>query len=309
MKSTTVFAAILLQWSSCGAFVCQHTCSSRQSSHNVILKVYTPEQEADEKAREEVSTSDEVLQSLVEKLDQSKPQKVDNKAMAFLRKMGKVGGAANKDFSTAVGSDEGSGMAAPKNTASNASIRKATEAYKECTETGLVDDMSETFPRSCTGREWRGVADRIRGGTSEGFLQRQEVEGRNANVLKGHVSLNSAGTGFLQMVVDLPMDPSKPSVDASDFDGLELDILSKEGLQFNVHMRTAGALDQASFRHTEELEVLFSWQTVRIPFSSFVSEDGKTVDYSKLKRIGIVVLDQETDVELAVSGVRFYSVI
>ena len=31
----------------------------------------------------------------------------DNKAMAFLRKIGKVGGAANQDFTNAVGVDEG----------------------------------------------------------------------------------------------------------------------------------------------------------------------------------------------------------
>ena len=31
----------------------------------------------------------------------------DNKAMAFLRKIGKVGGAANQDFTNAMGVDEG----------------------------------------------------------------------------------------------------------------------------------------------------------------------------------------------------------
>ena len=34
-------------------------------------------------------------------------RKADNKAMAFLKKIGKVGGAANKDFRYAIGIDEG----------------------------------------------------------------------------------------------------------------------------------------------------------------------------------------------------------
>lgn len=33
----------------------------------------------------------------------------DNKAMSFLKKIGKIGGAANKDFALAVGIDEGGG--------------------------------------------------------------------------------------------------------------------------------------------------------------------------------------------------------
>lgn len=33
----------------------------------------------------------------------------ENKAMSFLKKIGKVGGAANKDFALAVGIDEGGG--------------------------------------------------------------------------------------------------------------------------------------------------------------------------------------------------------
>jgi len=36
-----------------------------------------------------------------------KTKKTDNKAMAFLRKIGRVGGSANRDFTHAIGIDEG----------------------------------------------------------------------------------------------------------------------------------------------------------------------------------------------------------
>ena len=322
----SIILIVSLQVPSCLGFN-QASCRNSISSASKITPrltsfphcVYTPEQEADN-SQDNLTASDEVLDSLTKKLDKSSssasttPAKKDNKAMAFLKKMGKVGGAANKDFSTAIGSDEGSGMAAPKNSESIAnSIDKSKQAFRECTDSGIIDDMSEAFPTTSSGTEWRGVSDRIRGGTSEGFIKREEVEGRMANVLKGHVSLQDNGSGFIQMVTDLPLDPSKNAVDATEYDGIELDVLSREGMTFNVHLRTPGSLQQASYRHTEALEVLYFWQTVRIPFSSFVgdSQDGqsKSVDYSKLKRIGIVVLDQETDVELAVGGVRFYSVL
>ena len=48
----------------------------------------------------------------------SKKQK-DNKAMAFLRKIGKVGGAANKDFRFAIGIDEGTAGKTPASGGTN----------------------------------------------------------------------------------------------------------------------------------------------------------------------------------------------
>ncbi len=40
------------------------------------------------------------------KTDEGEKKKGDNKAMAFLRKVGRVGGAANMDFANAMGLDE-----------------------------------------------------------------------------------------------------------------------------------------------------------------------------------------------------------
>lgn len=46
----------------------------------------------------------------------------ENKAMLFLKKIGKVGGAANKDFALAVGIDEGGGKSS-----ANQSVRKLND--------------------------------------------------------------------------------------------------------------------------------------------------------------------------------------
>jgi hypothetical protein len=51
-------------------------------------------------------------------------KKIDNKAMAFLKKIGKVGGEANKDFRYAIGIDEGVGKTQGSN--------KVREDIREC---------------------------------------------------------------------------------------------------------------------------------------------------------------------------------
>ena len=107
------------------------------------------------------------------------------------------------------------------------------------------------------------------GGQSDGFIKRETIAGKRANILTGHVSLANNG-GFIQMVTDLPLDPMKPSVDASDYDGIELTVLLRqEPLQFNIHLRTPGTLQQASYRHTVTLDTSDEWETIRIPFSNY----------------------------------------
>lgn len=293
-----------------------------KKERSTCLLVYSPEKDEDNQLETD-SVGDKVLESLIEKLDKSSSDadtaaaaraKKENKAMAFLRKMGKVGGAANKDVTNAVGSDEGAGMTAPKqNTDSGSSspspVRKSLTAYIDATESGIIDDLSDpSFPMTSSGTEWRGVSDRVKGGTSEGSIKRDVIDDVTCNVLLGHVTADEESP-FIQMVTELSKDPSKESVDASEYDGIELDVLSKEGLSFNVHLRTSRNLKENSFRTTVNLECLFGWSTMRIPFSSFKDQDGTSVDYSKIKRIGIVALEPDTDVHLAIGGVRFYNVI
>lgn len=316
---------------------------------------------------DEIPISDQVLMSLTTKLRENKgtmeneavadaasaipepPEKPrkDNNAMAFLRSKGRVGGAANKNFVNAVGSDEGStGRQPPADRdggAGGAPMKKAASSYKECTASGVVDDFSEDFPLTSSGTEWRGVSDRVIGGISDGSIKREEdLDGRPCNVLSGMVSRRNGG-GFIQMVADLPLDPANPSVDASEYDGIEVDVVCRhEPRKFNVHLRTPGTLQQESYRYSHDFDKnegvpladeggaieggWSEWRTVRIPWTSFEGycTDGtdepicETLDAKELKRIGIVAIAEDGGegspeseggfkAFLAVAGVRFYS--
>ena len=100
-------------------------------------------------------------------------------------------------------------------------MKKSKAAYRSCTETGVIDDMSETFPATSSGTEWGGYTDQVMGGLSEGYASRESFEGRPANVLHGRVSLKNNG-GFIQMATNLSVDSE--TVDASKYDGVELDV-------------------------------------------------------------------------------------
>jgi Complex I intermediate-associated protein 30 (CIA30) len=158
--------------------------------------------------------------------------KNDNKAMSFLRKIGKVGTVT--DFTNIIGVDEGpadkSGGPKP--------LVKSRASYTSCVESGIIDDMTETFPLTSAGTTWSGFTDRVMGGMSSGSIVREmDVEGRVANVLTGTVSLANNG-GFVQMATDLSNNPAASrTVDGSAYDGIELDIrfegfLEKD--QFNI---------------------------------------------------------------------------
>jgi hypothetical protein len=154
-------------------------------------------------------------------------QPKDNKAMSFLRKIGRVGASTSADFINAVGVDEGPSGKTTGNRQTNG-IRKLQSSYKLCTESGIVDDLSEAFPWTSSGTEWIGVTDRVMGGSSLGSLSREMIDGKAANVLRGNVYLvpGTENGGFIQMATNLGWDPSESfAVDASEYDGIELDVL------------------------------------------------------------------------------------
>eukprot|EP00815_Leptocylindrus_aporus_P001525 CAMPEP_0116057540 /NCGR_PEP_ID=MMETSP0322-20121206/4668_1 /TAXON_ID=163516 /ORGANISM="Leptocylindrus danicus var. apora, Strain B651" /LENGTH=289 /DNA_ID=CAMNT_0003541563 /DNA_START=180 /DNA_END=1049 /DNA_ORIENTATION=- len=250
----------------------------------------------------------------------AEPKKSDNKAMAFLRQKGRVGGSTAQDFINAMGVDEG--PAGGKNAASmHRDMRKSRGAYKECSETGIVDDLSETFPFTSSGNEWSGVTDQVMGGTSNGSLTREEMDGKTANVLRGKVSLANNG-GFVQMATDLALNPSSsPFVDASNFDGVEIVVYcdvedsysASNEESFNVHLRNQECSRQfSSYRATFAIEKKI-WKTIRLPWSCFVGYGPGAseieFDNSTLRRLGIVAIGREMEVMLAVASVSFYRVL
>mmetsp|Transcript_2554 Transcript_2554/g.4375 ORF Transcript_2554/g.4375 Transcript_2554/m.4375 type:complete len:279 (-) Transcript_2554:1488-2324(-) len=237
-------------------------------------------------------------------------RKKDNKAMAFLRKIGRVGGQANQDFKSVIGIDEGS---AGKHSG-GARLRKASGAYKSCTETGVVDDMTEDFPFSSSGTRWSAFSDRVMGGLSSGSVAREVCAGRIANVLRGSVTLANNG-GFIQMATDLVIPQSKDeTVDASDYKGIELDVRSegpKETETFNIHLKNKHCLRPfSSYRAKFEVD-RGDWKTIRLPWDDFKGKgpgaEDVVFDTSCLRRVGVVAIGREMKVHLALAGLRFYS--
>eukprot|EP00529_Nitzschia_sp_RCC80_P021838 CAMPEP_0113454788 /NCGR_PEP_ID=MMETSP0014_2-20120614/8044_1 /TAXON_ID=2857 /ORGANISM="Nitzschia sp." /LENGTH=388 /DNA_ID=CAMNT_0000346205 /DNA_START=96 /DNA_END=1262 /DNA_ORIENTATION=- /assembly_acc=CAM_ASM_000159 len=282
-----------------------------------------------------------------------KKESGDNSAMAFLRKIGKVGGPPI-DFTNAVGADEGSGGKSSGGTPigtdhhhhdhSTGGMRKSKAAYKSCVDSGVIDDMSETFPTTSSGTQWAGITDDVMGGKSSGTLTRETdfdgCEGRPCNVLRAKVRLSGGkrttttsssnninnnsssndgnklqiGSGFVQMATDLALDPSvSDTVDASRYEGLELDLCYHDGdaerQSFNVHLRNSNCLRQfSSYRVSFEL-MKGKWTTIRLPWNLFQGFGSgaveKPFDPSSLRRIGIVAIGKAMDVTLVCSSVKF----
>lgn len=241
----------------------------------------------------------------------------DNKAMDFLRKVGRVGGAANMDFANAMGIDEspsGGSKTSYHEDGSFKNVRKSKASYTPCTTSGVIDDMTDPFPFTSSGSQWQGITDRIFGGMSNGSLSRETIEGKVANVLRGNVADNTGG--FIQMVTDLSLDPSTDRfVDASEYDGLEIEVYC-EGLDveenFNVHLRTPACdRSRSSYRSTFTIRP-GQWATVRLPWDAFEGYGpgpDSTPFVPSLRRLGLVSVGEAKDVVVAVGGIGFYNVI
>jgi len=242
----------------------------------------------------------------------------DNSAMAFLRKIGKVGGAM--DFSNTMGVDEGPAGKSREQQGTATIIRRAKDAYASIEVTGMIDDLTEPFPLTSSGTQWSGYTDQVMGGKSSGSITREVMDGKLANVLRGTVSLANNG-GFVQMATDLALNPAvSKTVDMTDFDGIEVTVMYTGGdpsatqEEFNIHLKNQDCARQfSSYRGTVVLP-RGAWSTVRISWSEFDgygpgAENVSPMDVTTLRRIGIVAIGREMDVTLAVSNIKCYSVL
>jgi len=238
--------------------------------------------------------------------------------MAFLRKVGRVGGAANMDFANAMGLDESpsGGSKSSYHEDGFKNVRKSKASYIPCTTSGVIDDMSEPFPFTSSGSQWEGKTDQVMGGLSGGSLIRETIGGKLANVLRGTVSLENNG-GFIQIATLLSLDPSVDMfVHATDYDGVELEVYCEhEGAEFeedfNVHLKTPICeRQQSSYRGSFAIES-GKWAVVRLPWSAFEGF-GPGADSNpfvpSLRRLGVVSIGEAKDVVLAVGKVGFFSV-
>ncbi|MEM1073684.1 MAG: CIA30 family protein [Pseudomonadota bacterium] len=148
--------------------------------------------------------------------------------------------------------------------------------------------------------QWEFVSDSVMGGVSTGALRQEKVAGRPATRLTGRVSLDNGG-GFLQMAFDLRRDGT--AMDVSRFAGFEVELFGN-GETCDLRVRTTQLLRAwQSFR--APLKSTLSWQTLFVPFERLQPHKTEAdFDPRELRRIGIVAVGREMQVDLSVSGVR-----
>lgn len=194
-------------------------------------------------------------------------------------------------------------------------MKKTALAFAPCNVSGVIDDMTETYPVAKCGTEWTKSTDQVMGGVSRGevfattITDASGVE-RKCLLLKGQVSTAYNG-GFIQMALDLSnsIPPGTP-VDASAFDGLEMDVYCPRGESYNTHLRTPDCLSfPSSYRATFDTTAR-EWTTVRVLWSDFEGSgpgaEERPLDTTSLRRLGLLGFGRDFDAELAVAGVRFF---
>jgi len=169
--------------------------------------------------------------------------------------------------------------------------------------TDVIDDLSQPPPRASNGADWELVADRVMGGVSNGTMRRETVRGREAIHMQGDVRLENNG-GFIQVALDLA--PDGPSIDASRWAGLEIDVIGN-GESYNLHLRTADVVRPwQSYR--QSFVAAPEWQTLRLPFADFEAHRvDAPLDPSTLRRIGIVAIGRAFHADIAIGGLRFHA--
>ncbi|MGY6704582.1 CIA30 family protein [Roseinatronobacter sp.] len=167
----------------------------------------------------------------------------------------------------------------------------------------IIDDLSAPHPSAANGAVWEVISDRVMGGVSHGTITREELRGRPALRMQGRVSLENNG-GFVQVALDL--DPHGRMINASQWSGLELDVIGNREA-YNLHLRTAEVVRpwqsyRTGFRPAPE------WRTIRLPFTDFTSHRiDAPLDLSRLRRLGIVAIGRSFDADIAIGGIRFFA--
>ena len=166
----------------------------------------------------------------------------------------------------------------------------------------VIDDFSKPAPRATNGARWQLFTDQVMGGVSRGAMSRETVDGRSSVRMRGDVSVENNG-GFVQISLDLS--PHGGSIDASGFDGIEIDVLGN-GEHYNLHLRTEHTVRPwQSYR--QSILASASWRTVRLPFKDFVAyRIDVPLDLHRLRRIGLVAIGRAFIADLSVSRIEFY---
>jgi hypothetical protein len=166
----------------------------------------------------------------------------------------------------------------------------------------LIDDFSSQDLISKLGTRWRGVSDRVMGGVSEASVAHAMIDGRACMRISGDVRLENNG-GFIQAALDFA--PAGATLDASAYSGLRL-VVRGNDQEYSVHLRTPDNVRPwQSYR--AHFTARSDWKTIDLPFDSFVPYRlEKTLDVTRLRRIGLVAIGRAFHADLAISEVGFY---
>lgn len=166
----------------------------------------------------------------------------------------------------------------------------------------IIDDLSSDKLFAVTGSGWALISDRVMGGVSAGSVRREIVSGRPAVCMRGGVSLENNG-GFLQIALDLG--EAGAPIDASSWTGIQLDVIGN-GQTYNLHLRTTD-IQRPWESYRQSFTAPDQWTRVYLPFSDFVPHrTDRPLRTARLRRIGLVAIGREFEVDIAIGDIRFY---
>jgi hypothetical protein len=164
----------------------------------------------------------------------------------------------------------------------------------------LDDRMSKTLLAN-NGCHWRAFSDTVMGGVSSASLSPDEVCGRACLHLTGGVSLENNG-GFVQASLGLS---EKSLLDASKFVGIEIEVCGNNET-YNLHLRTEDTkIVWQSYRAS--FKAMQHWQTIRLPFASFIPHRiDVALDTSRLRRLGVVAIGRKMHADICIARLALY---
>jgi hypothetical protein len=165
----------------------------------------------------------------------------------------------------------------------------------------ILDDRSSNTLLANNGCDWRSISDTVMGGVSSANLSPDEACGRTCIHLTGEVSLENNG-GFVQASLDMS---AGSLLDASKFAGIEIDVYGNNET-YNLHLRTEDTkIVWQSYRAS--FKVMQKWQTIRLPFDSFIPHRTDVpLDTSRLRRLGVVAIGRKMRADICISRLALY---
>lgn len=165
----------------------------------------------------------------------------------------------------------------------------------------VIHDPPDAGTTAAPGVQWRLITDNVMGGVSRGTLDQDTVDSRHCTRLRGEVSLVNNG-GFIQAALDIA---DASAADAPAYNGIVIEVYGNNE-SYGLHLRTTNLwLPWQSYR--AEFVAPAQWTTIKLPFDRFKPyKTRKTLDVSRLKRIGLFAIGREFTADIRVARVALY---